>query len=111
MQNPIRFTLVAAALLLAPLSLAEEQSAAPASPTAAASVAEPATRAEPAVPAAPAAVAPAAVVTTVASAPGACRTRKDVGEACACVSNPDTVGAAQAAPDGGRNMCVVASAR
>jgi hypothetical protein len=36
-----------------------------------------------------------------------CRTRKEAGEACACLSAPSEVGTVEAATDGGRNMCVI----
>jgi len=36
-----------------------------------------------------------------------CRTRKEAGAACACLSDPSRVGEAEAATDGGRNVCVI----
>ncbi|MBL8549762.1 MAG: hypothetical protein JNJ73_07235 [Hyphomonadaceae bacterium] len=35
-----------------------------------------------------------------------CRTRKEVGEACACLSDTSRIGTSTANPDGGRNICV-----
>lgn len=66
-------------------------------------------------PPAPTTVAPPAPTTEAPPAPSAstnersCRTRKEVGEACACLSAPEQVGVVEAASDGGRNMCVVSA--
>ncbi|MBL8557825.1 MAG: hypothetical protein JNM47_03845 [Hyphomonadaceae bacterium] len=61
---------------------------------------------QPATPAPPVETAEAAPAATTATA-GSCRTRKAEGDACACLKDPDTVGVAQSAPNGGRNICVV----
>ena len=89
-----------AILLFAPAALA--QTTPPATPT-------PAVRPEPAPipPSTPAQAATTLSVQAANTASHSCRTRKAVGEACACRSSPDHVGAVEAATDGGRNMCVV----
>lgn len=90
------------AVAFAPLSGAQSPPQTP--PTAEA----PAT--PPAPPSAPATL-PSTAEAPAATAPAAeqrsCRTRKEVGEACACLRAPNQVGAVQAATDGGRNMCVI----
>jgi hypothetical protein len=54
-------------------------------------------------PAAPEAASPGGQ--TDAAAPQGCRTRKQVGEPCACRSDPSRIGTVEAHPDG-RNVCV-----
>jgi hypothetical protein len=49
----------------------------------------------------------AATSTPMAMTEAFCRTRKSVGQACACLTGPSRVGAAQAHPEGGRNICLV----
>lgn len=89
---------LAALLFAVPAALA--QTTPPATPA-------PAVRPEPApIPA----VTPPATATNEQAANAmshSCRTRKAVGEACACRSEPDHVGVVETASDGGRNMCVV----
>ena len=103
------FVLAAAAFLIAaPLSLAQTNP--PATPSAAAPQTTPAPSAQgapapaPAVSAAPAAT-PAPTASVSAAAPQGCRTRKAVGEACACLSDTSRIGTATAHPNG-HNVCV-----
>lgn len=49
----------------------------------------------------------AAPSTPMAMTDASCRTRKSVGQACACLKDPSRVGEAQAHPEGGRNICLV----
>ena len=98
------FALIAATfsavLLAAPLGAAQTP---PSTPPATEAPATPATA--PTTPTAPAT--PSAAAEPPAASSHSCRTRKEVGEACACRSSPDQIGAVEAATDGGRNMCVV----
>jgi hypothetical protein len=104
MKNLALAAAFCAALLLAPVSGAQTPptTAPPTTPPAAEAPAAPAPAPAPA---APSSAQPAE---TPASPPAhSCRTRKEVGEACACLRAPEQVGTVQAATDGGRNMCVV----
>lgn len=106
MKN-LTLTIVALAsvLVLAPLSGAQTPQTPPVAETPAAPPAPGAPQVQSPAPAP--SVAPTPAAQTQASNTRSCRTRKEVGEACACLSAPDQVGAVQAATDGGRNMCVV----
>jgi len=115
-----RSTLFAAfasvALLAAPVMVMAQPEAAPptqsepAGPPAPPTPATPATSATPAAPETPAAPpAPTMQQTPPAqrseAEPQGCRTRKDAGEACACLSDTDRIG--EATPHaGGYNVCV-----
>ncbi|MGE0828954.1 MAG: hypothetical protein AB7O04_06340 [Hyphomonadaceae bacterium] len=46
-----------------------------------------------------------AAQSTATAAPQGCRTRKQAGEPCACLSDPSRIGQAQSHPDG-HNVCV-----
>lgn len=53
---------------------------------------------------------PAAAPATTAAAPEGtpqCRTRKDAGEQCSCLSAPTTFGTSAPAENGSHNMCVI----
>lgn len=95
------FAIGAAFVFAAPLALAQSEPApAPQSQTAAPT--------EPAAPVAPAAepAAPAAATPAQVEPSRTCRTRKSEGEACACLSAPDEIGAVETSPEG-QAMCVV----
>ncbi|MGE0045189.1 MAG: hypothetical protein AB7J28_00100 [Hyphomonadaceae bacterium] len=109
----------------APLAIAQPE------PSETPATAQPAPPATPANPSAPAPATPAAPAAPPANpnpvqptappermAPGAeapsptgptpqgCRTRMDVGEQCACLSDTSRIGTSTADPAGGRNICV-----
>lgn len=110
MFRPLSVVIVIGALSFAAGAMA--QNAEPAPQAAHTEMQAPAEPAPPATAQPEAAAAAATSQTTqVASEEPArrCRTRKEAGEACACLSAPSEVGAVQAANDGGRNMCVVPS--
>ncbi|HYD88624.1 MAG TPA: hypothetical protein VEA80_14210 [Vitreimonas sp.] len=66
----------------------------------------PATTPQPAASAtAPASTPPPAAAASSEAAPQGCRTRKDAGEPCACLSDTSRVGTSTAHPDG-HNVCV-----
>jgi type IV secretory pathway VirB10-like protein len=114
-----------ALLVAAPMTFAQSTTqgpaARPAAPAAQPAQVQPAPAAPaamPSTPAAPSATQPNPVSPTsppdrvdpaaqsTAAAPQGCRTRKDVGEACACLSDTSRIGASTADPAGGRNICV-----
>jgi hypothetical protein len=81
--------------------------ASPGTPVAPGGAATPAgAPATPATPATPAAPAQSAANASAEGQP-ACRTRKDVGEQCSCLSAPTNFGTSAAAENGSHNMCVV----
>jgi hypothetical protein len=53
------------------------------------------------------AAAPAKPAMTPVSYSRQCRTRHEVDESCSCLSAPTSMGKAQAAPNGGKNLCMV----
>lgn len=123
MKSPIAFGAAAALFLMAaPLSLAQVSPPATTPPATTPATPEtqpaPVTPATPATPAAPSAT-PATPATPAApdaaSAPqsgevagnAACRTRKDVGEQCSCLSAPTDFGTSQQSDTGAHNVCVV----
>lgn len=99
------FAIGAAFVFAAPLALAQSE---PAPGPQAETVAP----AEPAAPIAPAAAPAAPAAEAAAAGPAqaepsrACRTRKSAGEACACLSAPEEIGAVET-PSDGPAMCVV----
>lgn len=96
-------------LMAAPVSFAQPQTPAPETPPATSEPAPaPPTSSSPPVAAAPAAPAPTATPeSTPPQGEASCRTQRDVGEQCSCLSAPTDFGTSTAAPNGGRNQCVV----
>jgi hypothetical protein len=101
----------AAFLIAAPISLAQTNPPTTPPTTQAPTVTPPATppAAEPTTPRSATPATPAAPSATTAStsstSPEGCRTRKEAGEACACLSDTNRIGTSTAHPDG-YNVCV-----
>jgi hypothetical protein len=112
MTSRIKLAALGSAVLLcfAPLALAQTSPLQPSAP-AATTPAVPKPAQTPAASVSPAATpgvaAQSAPPANGQSAEAACRTRKEQGEQCSCLSAPTSFGTAQASNDGGRNVCRV----